>query len=130
MAKMTLEELRALRNSVKSDLAKRDSEGKSIQIIVGMGTCGIASGAKTTVDKFIALLDEKGMAEKAIIRQTGCMGYCENEPTVEVIVPDMPKVIYGNVNEQAVENIVENHIINKKLVDNLILDRLTGDIAK
>lgn len=130
MAKMTLEELRALRNSVKSDLVKRDSDGKSIQIIVGMGTCGIAAGAKVTLDKFIALLDEKGIAENAIIRQTGCMGLCANEPTVEVIVPEMPAVIYGNVDEKAVEKIVEDHIISKKLVDNLILDRPVGDIVK
>ena len=73
---------------------------------------------------------EKGIAENAIIRQTGCMGLCANEPTVEVIVPEMPAVIYGNVDEKAVEKIVEDHIINKKLVDNLILDRPAGDIVK
>ena len=130
MAKMTLEELRALRNSVKSDLVKRDSDGKSIQIIVGMGTCGIAAGAKATLDAFIKELDAKGLADTTIIRQTGCMGLCANEPTVEVIVPEMPAVIYGNVDEKAVEKIVEDHIINKKLVDNLILDRPAGDIVK
>ena len=130
MAKMTLEELRALRNSVKSDLVKRDSDGKSIQIIVGMGTCGIAAGAKATLDAFIKELDAKGLADSTIIRQTGCMGLCANEPTVEVIVPEMPAVIYGNVDEKAVEKIVEDHIINKKLVDNLILDRPAGDIVK
>ena len=52
---MTLEELRALRNSVKSDLVKRDSDGKSIQIIVGMGTCGIAAGAKVTFDEVLGM---------------------------------------------------------------------------
>ena len=53
MGKMTLEELRAIRSSVKSELLKRDSEGKSVQVIVGMGTCGIAAGAKATLDAFI-----------------------------------------------------------------------------
>ena len=74
MGKMTLEELRALRGSVKSDLARRDSDGKSVQIIVGMGTCGIAAGAKATLDAFIKELDAKGLADSTIIRQTGCMG--------------------------------------------------------
>lgn len=121
MAKMTLDDLRKLRSQVQSDLKRRDSEGKSIQVIVGMGTCGIASGAKIILDKFITLLNEKGIAENAIIRQTGCMGHCENEPTVEIIVPDMPKVFYGNVKENAVEKIVNEHIINKKPVEDLII---------
>ena len=121
MAKMTLDDLRKLRSQVQSDLKRRDSEGKTIQVIVGMGTCGIASGAKLILDKFITLLNEKGIAENAIIRQTGCMGHCENEPTVEIIMPDMPKVFYGNVKENAVEKIVEEHIINKKPVEDLII---------
>ena len=121
MAKMTLDDLRKLRSQVQSDLKRRDSEGKSIQVIVGMGTCGIASGAKLILDKFITLLNEKGIAENAIIRQTGCMGHCENEPTVEIIVPDMPKVFYGNVKENTVERIVEDHIINKKPVEDFII---------
>ena len=121
MAKMTLDDLRKLRSQVQSDLKRRDSEGKTIQVIVGMGTCGIASGAKLILDKFITLLNEKGIAENAIIRQTGCMGHCENEPTVEIIVPDMPKVFYGNVKENTVEKIVEEHIINKKPVEDLII---------
>ena len=130
MGKMTLEELRALRGSVKSNLAKRDSDGKSIQIIVGMGTCGIAAGAKTTLDAFIKELDEKGLAESTIIRQTGCMGLCANEPTVEVIVPEMPTVIYGNVDAASAKAIVEEHIIGKKLLDKQILDRPSIDITK
>lgn len=121
MAKMTLDDLRKLRSQVQSDLKRRDSEGKTIQVIVGMGTCGIASGAKLILDKFITLLNEKGIAENAIIRQTGCMGHCENEPTVEIIMPDMPKVFYGNVKENTVERIVEEHIINKKLVEDFII---------
>ena len=121
MAKMTLDDLRKLRSQVQSDLKRRDSEGKTIQVIVGMGTCGIASGAKLILDKFITLLNEKGIAENAIIRQTGCMGHCENEPTVEIIMPDMPKVFYGNVKENTVERIVEEHIINKKPVENFII---------
>jgi NADP-reducing hydrogenase subunit HndB len=121
MAKMTLDDLRKLRSQVQSELKRRDSEGKSIQVIVGMGTCGIASGAKLILDKFITLLNEKGIAENAIIRQTGCMGHCENEPTVEIIMPDMPKVFYGNVKENTVERIVEEHIINKKPVEDFII---------
>ena len=124
MVKMTLEELRAIRSSVKSELLKRDSEGKSVQVIVGMGTCGIAAGAKATLDAFIKEMDAKGLAGSTIIRQTGCMEHCSSEPTVEVIVPDMPTVIYGNVDVATAKQIVEEHIIGKKLLDNKIIDRL------
>lgn len=124
MGKMTLEELRAIRSSVKSELLKRDSEGKSVQVIVGMGTCGIAAGAKATLDAFIKEMDAKGLAGSTIIRQTGCMEHCSSEPTVEVIVPDMPTVIYGNVDVATAKQIVEEHIIGKKLLDNKIIDRL------
>ena len=130
MAKLTLEDLRALREQVKKSLQRRDPEGKGIQVIVGMGTCGIAAGAKTTLDAFIKELDEKGLAESTIIRQTGCMGLCANEPTVEVIVPEMPTVIYGNVDVASAKAIVEEHIIGKKLLDKQILDRPSIDITK
>jgi NADP-reducing hydrogenase subunit HndB len=130
MAKMTLEELRQLRDAKKTDLRKRDAEGKEIQIVVGMGTCGIAAGAKTTLDTFIKALDENKLVDSVLVRQTGCMGLCHSEPTVEVIAPGMPAVIYGKVDAATAEEIVKKHIIGKELVDNHILDRPAADITQ
>jgi NADP-reducing hydrogenase subunit HndB len=129
MAKMTLEELRKLRDTKKTDLRKRDADGKSIQVIVGMGTCGIAAGAKVTLDAFLKALDEKKLVNDVLVRQTGCMGLCHSEPTVEVLVPGMPTVIYGKVNGDVAKEIVEKHLIGKKLLDNLIIDRPAADIV-
>ena len=53
MAKMTLEELRKLRDTKKGEIQKRDIAGKNSQIIIGMGTCGIAAGAKPVLDAFL-----------------------------------------------------------------------------
>jgi NADP-reducing hydrogenase subunit HndB len=128
MAKMTLEELRSLRDTKKNDLRKRDADGKEIQVIVGMGTCGIAAGAKVTLDAFINALDANKLVDSVLVRQTGCMGLCHSEPTVEVIVPGMPAVIYGKVDAAAAEEIVKKHIIGKALLDNHILDRPAVDI--
>ena len=130
MAKMTLEDLRKLRDSKKNDLRKREADGKDIQVIVGMGTCGIAAGAKETLDSFIKTLDEKNLVDGVLVRQTGCMGLCHSEPTVEVLVPGMPTVIYGNVDAQAAKDIVVKHLIGRELVNNLILDRPAVDIVK
>jgi NADP-reducing hydrogenase subunit HndB len=128
MAKMSLEDLRKLRDSKKTDLSRRDAEGKDMQVIVGMGTCGIAAGAKGTLDAFLAALEENKLVEKVLIRQTGCMGLCHSEPTVEVMVPGMPAVIYGKVDGAVAKEIVKKHLVSRELLDNHILDRPAGDI--
>ena len=128
MAKMSLEELRQLRDSKKTDIRKREIEGKEIQIIVGMGTCGIAAGAKVTLDAFLKELDENNLVDKVLIRQTGCMGLCSSEPTVRILSPGMPEIIYGKVDAATAKEIVKKHIIGKKLLDNRILNKPSGDI--
>lgn len=128
MAKMSLDDLRKLRDTKKTDLRRRDAEGKEIQVIVGMGTCGIAAGAKATLDAFINALDEEKLVDSVLVRQTGCMGLCHSEPTVEVAVPGMPAVIYGKVDAAVAAEIVKKHLVGRELVDNHILDRPAADI--
>ena len=128
MAKMTLEELRALRGERKSDIEKRNNDGKTMQVIVGMGTCGIAAGAKDTLDAFITALDKKGLSESTVLRQSGCMGLCSHEPTVEVSVPGMEAVIYGDVKPALVGRIIDSHLIDKKPVSDLIVGHRTADV--
>jgi NADP-reducing hydrogenase subunit HndB len=130
MAKMSLEDLRKLRDAKKSDIERRESEGKEIQIIVGMGTCGIAAGAKVTLDAFINALDENKLVDKVLVRQTGCMGLCHSEPTVEVVCPGMPTVIYGNVNADVAQEIIRKHIKQHELVDKHVLNKPAADIMK
>jgi len=127
MAKMTLDELRKLRASKQTALQKRSIEGKEGQIIIGMGTCGIAAGAKTVLDAFLSELDEKGITNISVT-QTGCMGLCHVEPTVEVVVPNMPDVIYGNVDAKVAKQIVQDHLIDHKLVSDHVFDRPAADI--
>ena len=129
MAKMTLEELRKLRDNTKTDIIRREAEGKEIQVIVGMGTCGIAAGAKTTLDVFLRSLDEHKLVGSVMVRQTGCMGLCHSEPTVEVAVPGMPPIIYGNVDGEVAKELVSKHIIGRQLLDKYILDRPAVDIV-
>ena len=129
MARMTLDELRALRESKRQDMARRDVEGKDIQIIVGMGTCGIAAGAKQTFDAIVDALQKHGIENRVLIRQTGCMGLCYVEPTVEVVVPEMPTVIYGKMTHEMAEDLVVKHLIEHSLLDHHILDRPAADIV-
>lgn len=129
MAKMTLEELRGLREAKKKEMTQRDGDDKSAQVIIGMGTCGIAAGAKEAFDAFLDELNVHDIKDTRIT-QTGCMGLCFSEPTVEVDVPGMPRVIYGNVDEKVARRIVREHIIEKALVSDHIFDKPAADIIK
>ncbi len=129
MARMTLDELRALRESKRQDLARRDVEGKDIQVIVGMGTCGIAAGAKLTFDALVDSIQKHGLESKVLVRQTGCMGLCYVEPTVEVAVPGMPVVIYGKMTQDVAEEFVQKHLVEHVLLNNHIFDRPAVDIV-
>ncbi|HOV63839.1 MAG TPA: (2Fe-2S) ferredoxin domain-containing protein [Spirochaetia bacterium] len=129
MAKMTLEDLRKLRESKKKEIDKRNRADKSVQIVVGMGTCGIAAGAKETLDAFLKELDEQNITN-VLVKQTGCMGLCHVEPTVEVMKPGMPTIIYGDVNPTIAKAIVERHILKGELINDHIFDRPAADIVQ
>ena len=129
MAKLTLADLRKMREEKQKALDMRDSSNKDVQVVVGMGTCGIAAGAKDTFTALIDTLTSKGLTN-VLVRQTGCMGLCHSEPTVEVVVPGMPTVIYGHVDAATAKEIVEKHIVGKQLIEGKILDKPSIDIVK
>ena len=84
----SLADLRKLKDEVQSKIKLRekgDNPENLIHIKVSMATCGIASGAKETMNFLIEELDHQGI--DAIVTQTGCMGYCYAEPTIEVTIP-------------------------------------------
>ena len=130
MAKMNLEQLRKLREDKKQDLSRREVEGKEIHVIVGMGTCGIAAGARQTFDAVQDAVNAAGIGNQVTIRQTGCMGLCSVEPTVEVAVPGMPTVIYGQMTQNVAKELVAKHLVEKRLLDDHIHDRPAADIMK
>lgn len=129
MSKLTLDDLRKLRESKQQALALRETEGKDTQVIIGMGTCGIAAGAKETFGAIVDAIAAKGLTN-VLVRQTGCMGLCHSEPTVEVVVPDMPAIIYGNVNADIGRQIIEKHVVAHQLLDGHICDRPAIDIIR
>lgn len=129
MAKMTLESLKKLREGKLQDMERRETEGKDVHVVIGMGTCGIAAGSKVVLDAFIEELAAKGI-DNVTVKQTGCMGLCYVEPTVEVKVPGMPDTIYGKVDAEVAKKIIKDHIVGKKLVSDHIFDRPSTDILK
>jgi NADP-reducing hydrogenase subunit HndB len=129
MAKLTLADLKKIRDDKKKEIVKRDSDGKTTQVIIGMGTCGIAAGAKDAFTAFLDEIDASGLTDVAVT-QTGCMGLCYAEPTVEVIAPDMPSIVYGNVKADFAKRIVKEHIVEKKIVGDNVFGKPMADIVK
>jgi len=129
MAKMTLDDLRKLRGTKKTAMEMRDTGNKTIQVIIGMGTSGIAAGAKATLQAFGDELLAQGLTEVSL-RQAGSLGLDYAEPTVEVHVPGMPDTVYGKVDAAVAKLIVQKHIIGRELVSGHVYDKPAKDIVK
>lgn len=117
----TLEDLKRLRDSLRTELNLREKSNtpdQLVQIKVSMATCGIAAGAKEVMSCFITLLDKENI--DALVTQTGCMGYCYAEPTVEITVPGKEPIVFGHVNEAKVSDIIIRYIKQGILLDNII----------
>lgn len=123
MAKIkSFEELKKIKEQVQSKVELRE-KGENIdnlvQVRVAMATCGIASGAREIMNYMIDELAAAGV-ENAVVTQTGCMGYCYAEPTIEVTTPGKEAIIYGDVTKEKAKEIIESHIIKGELVDGII----------
>jgi NADP-reducing hydrogenase subunit HndB len=122
MSKITsLADLKKKREEMKSglDLRVRATNPDSlVQVKVAMATCGIASGSKTVMEFFLDQLEKRNIA--AVVTQTGCMGYCYAEPTIEVRLPGQEPVVYGYVDLKRADLIIEKYIKTGELVDGII----------
>jgi NADP-reducing hydrogenase subunit HndB len=128
MKRLTLQDLRALRERKKAEIARRATSGATGEVIVGMGTCGIAAGARAAFDAFVDELSKGGLTH-VVVKQTGCMGLCYSEPTVEVRMPGMPAIVYGAVGADIARKIVQEHILGGRLVGDHVFDKPAVDLA-
>lgn len=117
----SLADLKKMKEQLQSkiDLREKGEDPEShVQVKVAMATCGIASGAKTVMEFFIDELEKRNI--DSVVTQTGCMGYCYAEPTVEVKLPNQEPVVFGYVDNQKADEIIEKYIKNGELVDGII----------
>ena len=97
---------------------KSNNPESLVQVKVAMATCGIASGAKQVMDFFIEEFDKRNI--QAVVTQTGCMGYCFAEPTVEITLPGKEPVVFGYVDTRKADDIIEKYVKNGELVEGII----------
>lgn len=116
----TLADLKKLSIQLKArvDLREKSTAENLVQIKVAMATCGIASGAKDVMEYMVDELEKRAI--DAIVTQTGCMGYCYAEPTIEVTLPGKEPIVFGYVNIRKADEIIEKYIRNGELVEGII----------
>ncbi|HPE35014.1 MAG TPA: (2Fe-2S) ferredoxin domain-containing protein [Bacteroidales bacterium] len=117
----SLADLRKKKEELEQKLKLRETSMNPenfVQIKVGMATSGIASGAKEVMDYLIEELEKRGI--DAVVTQTGDMGYCFAEPTIEVTRPNEEPIVFGYVSIKKADEIIEKYIKNGELVEGII----------
>ncbi|HMV30073.1 MAG TPA: (2Fe-2S) ferredoxin domain-containing protein [Anaerolineales bacterium] len=104
----SLEELKRVREEALAKKQMKATPGQ-IQVIVAMGTCGIAAGARDTMKSILNFIETEKISG-VTVTQTGCMGKCEQEPIVQVVIGDSAKVTYGKVNPEVAHQIMTQHV--------------------
>jgi (2Fe-2S) ferredoxin len=112
--------MRTLTRDDLDNFAKVKKPPACAYIKVGLSSCGIAAGAQEVYD----LLAEE-VAKRSLpvsVRRCGCSGACYAEPLVEVCIEGLPPVVYGRVNRDVAIRIIEEHVRDKRLVNDHIVD--------
>ncbi len=117
----SLADLQKKKEAIKSKVTLREkgeNPDSLVQIKVAMATCGIASGAKDIFEYLNDELEKRNIG--AIITQTGCMGYCYAEPTVEIKKPGQDPIVFGDVDKKKADELIDKYIKNNELVEGII----------
>jgi NADP-reducing hydrogenase subunit HndB len=121
----TIEDLKRIREQAQQSLKIRTDTGTTIT--VGMGTCGIAAGARDTMH---AILDELTRLDiDAHVTTVGCIGMCAREPLVDIQQAGRPRVTYGNVLPAMVPRLIEEHLIQGTVVESWVVARMEVEPA-
>jgi NADP-reducing hydrogenase subunit HndB len=110
----SLDDLKRIREEALKKQQLKETSGKT-EVIVGMGTVGIAAGARETLKAIMDMIESENLSD-IIVRQTGNIGLDSFEPIVQVILPGEEKVTYGKVNPEMARQIIKEHIVGGKII--------------
>ena len=120
----SLEELKAIREKMQGKVGMRSEDAGQIRVIVGMATCGIASGARPVLNVLSDEVQKRGMSN-VVVTQTGCIGLCQYEPIVEVLEPGKEKVTYVKMNVDKAMEMLEQHLVRGQVLGKYTLNETT-----
>jgi NADP-reducing hydrogenase subunit HndB len=110
----SLDDLKKIREEALKKQQLKETSGKT-EVVVGMGTVGIAAGARETLKAILDMIEKDNLSD-IIVRQTGNIGLDSYEPIVQVILPGEEKVSYGKVNPEMARRIMKEHVLGGKIV--------------
>ena len=111
----SLAELQAIKDRMKDKIVLREGSN-DIRVVVGMATCGIAAGARPVLNAFVEEVNKAGLYDKVTVSQTGCVGYCQLEPIVEIHEAGKDKVTYIHMTADKAKEVVEKHLKGGQVV--------------
>ncbi|MBC8253968.1 MAG: (2Fe-2S) ferredoxin domain-containing protein [Ardenticatenia bacterium] len=115
----SLEDLRRLKDQYVENRQARMAASHA-QVVVGMGTCGIAAGAQEALRAILNTIEEEDLSG-IVVSKTGCVGACEWEPRVEVSIGGGPKATYGKVSPKKARQIIKEHVMGSRVVQELVI---------
>lgn len=119
MGKLTIEELRKKREEARKSLYLREGEFR-VKVIVHMGTCGIAAGARNILSAFLEEMEKSGRKD-IMVTTSGCAGLCSREPMATVELLDKAPVKYVDLTPEKVKRIFKEHILEGNIVSEFAL---------
>lgn len=117
----TLADLRKIREKAQQDMKLRNT-GSRFKIVVGMGTSGIAMGAREVMKTFLDEIATRHILD-VVVSQTGEKGLSSMEPVVDVIEEGKETITYGNMSPEKAKKIIAEHIVNGQPVADFIISR-------
>ena len=121
MAKLTIADLKKIKEKVHKEMSLRDGE-RRVKVTVHMGTCGIASGAKEVMDTLLQEIEAAG-ANDVVVTTSGCMGLCSREPLVTVEVLNKEPIKYEYMNSNKMRQVFKRHIMEGEIQTPFVLAR-------
>jgi len=116
----TLEDLKRLRQEALEKRKVKTAAGQ-VQVIVGMGTVGIAAGARETLKSILDYIEQENLSD-IVVRQTGNIGLDSYEPIVQVVIGENPKVTYGRVSSETARRIMKEHVVSGQIVKDYVIE--------
>jgi NADP-reducing hydrogenase subunit HndB len=119
----SLEDLKRLREEAQQEITVR--QHTTTKITVGMGTCGIAAGARETMQAILKELEKRDI--DAHVATVGCIGMCSKEPLVDIEQAGRPRITYANVHPDMVPRLIEEHLVKGGVVQEWAFGRVPLD---
>jgi NADH:ubiquinone oxidoreductase subunit F (NADH-binding)/(2Fe-2S) ferredoxin len=123
------------------DLAIAESAGQAslyphrLKILVGSASCGVAMGARAVEAAALRAIQELGL--DAVVSRTGCIGFCSREPLLDLVLPDGPRISFGNMTPAKTQDLLASYASGGNVRPDLALGRfeseehvLTGEVRR